>query len=64
MKNKSKKNLQVLMVILLVIMIPGLVKIFTSNAFLMVRDVDMALLFGSGMGAGAFLVTLFSYLKS
>ncbi|NQU68838.1 MAG: hypothetical protein HQ510_12920 [Candidatus Marinimicrobia bacterium] len=58
-----KKKLRAVMVVMIVIIIPGLTRTLSSNAYASVRPVDVAFLFVTGMLTGAFLATLRSYLR-
>ena len=62
-KTETTKKLKRLVIIFAVIIIPGLVRVIDSNAFTNVRIVDVALLFVSGVAAGAFIVLLKIYLQ-
>ena len=58
-----KKKLRVLMIVMVVIIIPGVTRIFDTGAFENVRAVDMAMLFAAGVATGALIVTAKIYLK-
>lgn len=65
MENKKEitHKLKRLVIIFAVIIIPGLIRVIDSNAFTNVRNVDIALLFVSGVATGAFIVLLKIYLQ-
>jgi len=62
-KVKLGKRLRALTIILIVVIIPGIVRIINNNAFGSIRAVDIAILFVSGMIVGGLLITLKEYLS-
>jgi len=62
-KVKLRKKLRALTIILIVVIIPGIVRIINNNAFGSIRAVDIAILFVSGMITGGLLITLKEYLS-
>ena len=62
-KVKLGKRLRALAIILIVVIIPGIVRIINNNAFGSIRAVDIAILFVSGMIVGGLLITLKEYLS-
>lgn len=59
-KEKLGKRLRSLLIVLIVI-IPGLVRIYNSHAFESVRIYDIVVLFVSGMLTGGLLITVRDY---
>lgn len=55
---RTRKKLRVLLIVLIVLLLPALGKLVGSGALNSIRNVDVALLFGSGFATGAFVVTL------
>lgn len=62
-KQAIRKKIQVISIIMLAVVAPGLVKVFASNAFDSVKPVDLVMLFASGVCLGVFLVNLLMYIK-
>ena len=51
------------MILLVVIILPGLSKVFGSSAFEGVRAVDLTILFAAGVGTGSLLMTIRMYFR-
>lgn len=62
-KKDIAKRLKLLAIIFLILIFPGLLKTFGANAFEQVKFIDIALLFMSGVLAGAFIVVFKIYLQ-
>ncbi len=61
MKEKLKKRIRTLIVLLIFIIIPGLVHIYNSHAFESVKAYDIVFLFISGMLTGGLLIMVRDY---
>lgn len=62
-KQKLKKKLRSIMIVMLAIILPGLLRFFDSTAFELVRQVDIAMIYVAGIATGVFIVTARNYLK-
>jgi uncharacterized membrane-anchored protein len=60
-EKQTRKKLRSLIVILVVVIIPGLLRLINSSAFESVRSVDIVILFATGMVTGVLIVTIRSY---
>ena len=63
MENKQQviKQLRSLMIVMIIIIIPGLIRMISSSAFASVRSVDLVMLFFSGLATGVLIITARNY---
>lgn len=59
----ERKRIRSLIIVFLVVVIPGYIRIFYSNAFDSVRIVDIIQLLATGMLTGILLMTAKDYFK-
>ena len=60
-KMKSRKRIRSVMIVLLVVCILGYIRLFDSNAFASVRDVDIVQLLATGIFTGALFMKAKEY---
>ena len=63
MKNKiaAKKKLIAIIVVMFIVIVPGVLRLISNDAFINVRAVDTLMLFASGMVTGALIVIAKNY---
>jgi hypothetical protein len=59
----EKKRIRVLMIIFLVVVIPGYLRLFCSNAFISVRAVDTVQLLATGILTGILIMIINNYFR-
>ena len=62
-KMKSRKRIRSVMIVLLVVSILGYIRLFDSDAFASVRDVDIVQLLATGIFTGALLMKAKEYFR-
>ena len=63
-KQNQRKRIRSVMIIFLVVIIPGYIRLFYSDAFYSVRSVDIAQLLATGILTGILIMTAKDYFRT
>ena len=64
MDEKQRKRIRSVMIVFLVVIIPGYIRLFYSDAFYSVRNVDIVQLLATGILTGILIMTAKDYFRT